>query len=710
MTHEPARRVAAPENIFVVGLAMAGAVSAGAYTAGVLDTLFRALDDHERRFQAGEVDHQVVLKAISGASAGGICAAIAAAGLVQGVVAFDPHDPFRPGLPLLHELWVERIKLTDGTDRGLLGGGDLGRDADGVDRPVTSILDSTHIDDEAAALVAQVERGADEAGLGYIAGELDLFLTTTNLMGVTYEVDFGSGKDGHGHVMASHGNVEHFRLTGLGRTPWRSAWLDRWGDGGIALPAPRARGARIGFGDIFRDALPSAWARLVRAAVASGAFPVGLSARRLDVGADELRNRAWPVDTDPQTRRPEPVLPMAPAVEGGEPEAVTHLGYVAVDGGVANNEPFELARFAIRDLDPSADTWRLAANPRGALAANRAVIMIDPFPEGPEMMLASADAAGRRRESGVLFTLRRLLPSLINQARFKPMELLAATDCTIHSRFLIAPSRTTPQGVKLRGAMAVASGFLGGFGGFFNRVFREHDYRLGQHNCRSFLNKYFVIDSENAVFAGRTDLLPGAAPGMRRILQVADDALPDFVDANGCFHPGPPISDARPAERGGRWPGLTLDEFEDGKRIALGRFTRIATPLMREIGLTNRVLRRIALFLWFGIPRVWGGISQTVSGDIGNRIKGEMIARDQLLSARYFDDPRDRALYAAIVRNGTRRASAAELAAQSEIFVPIPGQPMARLILTARDVENRAKAGVVRLSRHRGRWALVAGQ
>jgi len=710
MIPEPAPRMAEPEHTFVVGLAMAGAISAGAYTAGVLDTLIRALAEHERRFQAGEVDHQVVLKAMSGASAGGICAAIGAAGLVQGVVAFDPNDPFRPGLPLLHELWVDRIKLTDGTDRGLLGAGDLGRDADGAERPVASILDSTHIDDEAALLVARVERGVGAAGLGYVARELDLFLTTTNLMGVTYEVNFGGGKDGHGHVMASHGNVEHFRLTGLGRNPWQSAWLERWDDSGIALPAPQEQGARIGFGDIFGDALPSAWARLVRAAVASGAFPVGLSSRRLDVSAQELGNRAWPVDTDPDLRRPEPVLPMAATVEGGEPVAVEQIGYVAVDGGVANNEPFELARFAIRDIDPGAQTWQLAANLREADRANRAVIMIDPFPEGPEMTLASADAAGRRREAGVLFALRRLLPSLINQARFKPMELLAATDSTIHSRFLVAPSRTTPEGAKLRGAMAVASGFLGGFGGFFNRVFREHDYRLGQHNCRSFLNKYFVLDSTNAVFAERTDLLPGSAPGMRRILQVADDALPDFVDANGCFHPGPPAAGAAPAERGERWPGLSLDEFEGGKRIAVDRFTRIATPLMREVGLTNRLLRRIALFLWFGIPHVWGGISQTVSGDIGNRIKGEMIARNQLLSSRYFDDPRDRALYAAIVRNGRRKASAAELAAQSEIFAPTRERPMAKLILTAQDVEDRAKAGIVRLSRHGGRWKLVAGQ
>ncbi len=706
MASGQARREAAPENTFVIGLAMAGAVSAGAYTAGVLDTLFRALAEHERRFQAGEVDHQVILKVMSGASAGSICAALGAASLVQGVVPLDPDDRFRPGLPMLHELWVERIRLTDGAGHGLLGEGDLGADETGESRPVTSILDSTHIDEEALALVADVLRGAEGEGLGFVAEDLEIFLTTTNLMGVTYEVRFGGdgGGYGHGHVMASHGNVEHFRLSGLGRHPWRSEWLRRWADSGISLRAPDDPGARLDFGDVFRDPMPSGWARLVRSAVASGAFPVGLSSRRLDVSYAELEGRAWPIDTDPHERRPRPILPKT------IPGPVATIGYVAVDGGVANNEPFELARYALRDVDRTQETWRLAPNARSARDANRAVIMIDPFPEGPEMTLASDDAPGKRRESSVLFAIKRLLPSLINQARFKPTELLNATDSSIHSRFLIAPSRTTPDGAKLRGAMAIASGFVGGFGGFFSRNFREHDYRLGQHNCRSFLHKYFVLDSKNPVFAGRNDLNHGVGDGMACILQVGKDALPDFVDEAGAFYPRLTPGEAGGAERGDRWPGLSLAEFETGKRIAARRAERVATLLMREVGLTTWVKRFVATYLWRGLPFIGGGIRDTLSVDLGNRIKGEMVARNQLLASRYFDDPRDRALYAAIVRNGNRRATPAQLATQSEIYVPTPDKPMATLTLTEADVEERVRAGVVRLSRYKGRWRLSAGQ
>src|SRR6478735_626234 len=64
---------------FYVGLCMAGAVSAGAYTAGVMDYLIEALDEWEkRRGQPGVPDHRVVIPVMGGASAGGMTSIIAA--------------------------------------------------------------------------------------------------------------------------------------------------------------------------------------------------------------------------------------------------------------------------------------------------------------------------------------------------------------------------------------------------------------------------------------------------------------------------------------------------------------------------------------------------------------------------------------------------------------------------------------------------------
>ncbi len=63
-------------NTYHLGLAMAGAVSAGAYTAGVLDYLFETLERWEaEKIKGGVPTHKVVLDIMGGASAGGMCAA-----------------------------------------------------------------------------------------------------------------------------------------------------------------------------------------------------------------------------------------------------------------------------------------------------------------------------------------------------------------------------------------------------------------------------------------------------------------------------------------------------------------------------------------------------------------------------------------------------------------------------------------------------------
>ena len=71
---------AASEDTFQIGLALSGAISAGAYTAGVLDYLFQALNAWE---QAKKKDprapqHQVNLQVVTGASAGAITGALGA--------------------------------------------------------------------------------------------------------------------------------------------------------------------------------------------------------------------------------------------------------------------------------------------------------------------------------------------------------------------------------------------------------------------------------------------------------------------------------------------------------------------------------------------------------------------------------------------------------------------------------------------------------
>lgn len=62
---------------FDIGLVMAGAISAGAYTAGVVDFLLQALEEWQQLKDKGEgPPHDVKIRVMSGASAGGMTSAI----------------------------------------------------------------------------------------------------------------------------------------------------------------------------------------------------------------------------------------------------------------------------------------------------------------------------------------------------------------------------------------------------------------------------------------------------------------------------------------------------------------------------------------------------------------------------------------------------------------------------------------------------------
>ena len=106
----PKTRPPPDDGTFEIGLVLAGAVSAGAYTAGVMDFLFEALDEWYR-LRAKDADlpqHNVVLRVISGASAGGINGAIAAAACRYAFppITLDNADKQGPENPFFNT-WVE---------------------------------------------------------------------------------------------------------------------------------------------------------------------------------------------------------------------------------------------------------------------------------------------------------------------------------------------------------------------------------------------------------------------------------------------------------------------------------------------------------------------------------------------------------------------------------------------------------------------------
>jgi hypothetical protein len=696
---------------FLIGLTMAGAVSAGAYTAGVLDFLLRALDAHNARCnpKAPDADldtprHKVVLKAVSGASAGGVCTGLSIVGLVgnqkegqkDGEARLEEpkrktHDPgaayefsYDYTFDALHDVWVENLDLwMPERQQGFLALDDL----EDKSEQLQSVLNGKHIDDAANKALDETRWGREGkpgAKYSFLATEVDMFLTTTNLMGAPYNVQFTGGEDTDGggtakkasaHKMAQHSAVRHFRISGLGTHEFDSVWLKRWQDSGIPLTLPATPGDILPF-----EEEGSTWRDFKISAVATGAFPAGLSPRLIAAEAHDFgviadgasaRGGALPIEADPKDgddddthqekwRHPRPVF-------GEDVDPVAKVHFVAVDGGVANNEPFEYARFSLRgprkagaEEEIGGDGY-LAHNPRGAREADRAVIMIDPFPEGPEhtpLTLAEADAV-----RGMLPSLKRLFPTLMNQARFKPAELMHAADRDIHSRFLIAPSRRsdkdrgvagaedvpdehTPQS----GAKAIASGAFGGFSGFFDHSFRVHDFVLGQRNCQSFLKNYFMLNADNRILhlsPEATKKLKDKGVTRRRIIDPGDEMLTNTI--------------ALP-----NWPRIDNNRLDPMLKQADRRLGRVGVRLVEAFPIS-----KIAAFF---IYRAWepmvmfGGMKNTLNAFLTMIVLSELIRRDQHSDYRDLADPgRDafmREVVVALLNRGDASVTAAELFAQ----------------------------------------------
>lgn len=477
---------------FRLGLTMAGAVSGGAYTCGVLDFLLEALDVWERSKAAEAAagkppgdwrvpPHDLRLESLSGTSAGSLCTALLAVALQEEAPGVPPVRGADPDNKL-YRSWVEEIHI----DR-LLGVGDLDEEAgDGLP---PSLLDGSRLDAITRAFVGYDWKDHRPP---WVDPGLTLELCVTNLSGQSYGLSF-QGEALHDeapegrvpqHVMRNHADVVAFRLAYPPDTGFGGALRlgeDTFGPH-LLLPADEPDNP--------------AWDLLRQAALASGAFPLGLPARRLELPWDYYRRRRWTV-AEPHPQAADALsLAMLEIAPSEHPPNVEEglFKFLCVDGGVINNEPFELVR------------RRLAGgpglrNPRGADKADRAVVMIDPF---PDMERIKPDKA---LDPGFAAVLSLLVGAAVQTGRFKPEEVFLAQQAGCHSRFMIAPVRSyaTADGGSHIEPDALAAAPCAAFGGFLSRDFRAHDFRLGRRNCQRFLARHFLLAEENPLFRAWSD-------------------------------------------------------------------------------------------------------------------------------------------------------------------------------------------------------------
>ncbi|MFC2126345.1 patatin-like phospholipase family protein [Bacteroidota bacterium] len=471
------------DNVFDIALVMAGAVSAGAYTAGVIDFLLEALDSWEKKKKQEESlpekdrtvpYHKVRIRVLTGASAGGMTAGMFAKVIEQVSVGnreinkrvkspdIKPEDKSP-----IERTWVDEIDISK-----LLNMTDLGKDSPGI----RSLLDSTPIDEIADGELISKDHGKPWTKRPeYIHKKLKLFLTLTNLRGIPYEFDL-EGLTGFSFGMREHADYLYKEI---------NETLDE--------------------GD---------WEEIKESAKATGAFPVGLSARLIHRDPEYYSTRFNKDNKDYS-----PFLKIREKFES--------YSFVAVDGGVLNNEPLELARAALyapkdktvveqkiqadkelrveklleeglmiinklEDKDKKDSYSKELVKAYADVNINKAIILIDPFPNRLEYKENPTP-----KNLALTKIILPLISAIRGQALFKPRELIFTAHKNVFNRFMIAPVRKRKD--KKRADNAIACGFFGGFGGFFDQKFRQHDYWLGRFNCQAFLKKYFVIPENDFV-------------------------------------------------------------------------------------------------------------------------------------------------------------------------------------------------------------------
>ncbi|AMR32704.1 hypothetical protein A0256_15375 [Mucilaginibacter sp. PAMC 26640] len=450
-------------NTFHAGICMAGAVSAGAYTAGVMDYLLEALENWERAktLQAqgkltGIPKHRFKIEVLGGASAGGMTAAITAAAVQSAfapVYQADQNDSAKTDQNPLYNCWVN-LKEQGDKDmmHHMLNTDDIENDInDNKSKEVRAGFNSSFIQEIASNMLDKRVEKEKVYQRPYFAADADVFTTITNLRGFNYKVTFETSTGPREHRMKMHRDYAFFRLGENGNNDGRIP---------VNFNAPNGLNTNI----------------LKQAAMATGAFPVGLESRdlersTLDIEQNKYLNLMLTGKLDDTATVKYEFLP-----------AEENFLTLNVDGGVINNEPYDITQNLLNDRQ----NISAAAVKTSAADFNSLVLMIDPFPNDDEPETSSYVTKRAWRN-----VLPSILSAMRGQLMMKDEQIKRAYLSDDYTRFLIMPVRYNDKGLSEK--YTIACGSLGGFGGFFSKDFRKHDFFLGRRNCQQFLHRHFTV-------------------------------------------------------------------------------------------------------------------------------------------------------------------------------------------------------------------------
>ncbi len=464
---------------FHLGLCMAGSISAGAYTAGVMDYLIEALGQWQKAkgTDASVPDHQVVIDLLCGSSGGGMTGAMSFFALMDDKMEHAKlnADGITYTPPVNNVLWNSWVELTGGdVFSELLSTKDIG------DYTINSGLNSDFIDKVAGNLQSYVNDLAKRGGSHppYVGPAPEMFMTLFNITGINYELltKSSTGANSSKQYVADHRDMAHFRWTDKPypekdmKDPDNPKNKDCDGRMPVSL-------SNLGHLPVVIDA-----------AKATGAFPVGLKARLVSREAkfiwdNPFFSRDGKFDWES--------IFLGDQLKKNREGIYTSLN---ADGGTANNEPVELAQNLLLnmrdkiydDVDLVKEVGEMNKEEKEKAKKehliNTTVLLIDPFPSTTNEIVAPNERSGILPGYGF-----SLINAMNSQLIFDAKDALDAYKKENYGLHIISPSKPDTQA-----DLAIACGSLYGFGGFLEREFRVHDFFLGRKNCQSFLRKYFV--------------------------------------------------------------------------------------------------------------------------------------------------------------------------------------------------------------------------
>ena len=540
----------ADQDTFYVGLCMAGAVSAGAYTAGVMDYLLEALTEWEkRRGQPGVPTHKVQIPVMGGASAGGMTSVMAATALNNPLPPIDkPSDDLLAEHPenKLYHSWVD---LTAPDMFSLM------LDTSDVKAGnVISGLNSTFIGPIATRVVS-ADTTQWQPLPPFIKPGLKIFTTLTNLQGFPYIIPFNDQdpKNAQKYNMTVHNDYACFELTEDDITGPNDGWM------------PLNLKTKLNT-DV-----------AAAAAMATGAFPVGLESRLITRDSQYVNANPWLKGYLQQT----------PLPAGG-------YQTLNVDGGLINNEPFEKVRDVLVGI-----TNEAPEDYNDFSKFESTVLMIEPFPTTPAQPISLSQDLSN--------VISCTLSSMLSQMRAKPLNITNALDKSCAGQYLITPSRIVPgidgaPAAVFAGELAMACGALSGFSGFMNKEFRVHDYFLGRYNCKIFLRDYFTVPAanvnDNPIFKNgyanaNVDQFKSTKDGSYQIIPVFADTT-DYTFPVFKFNSG------------SNWPVVQdsdIDKFSSGLKARI-----------------QAIMLNVSAFNWFTKSLLWIGAKVVLNGMLAGKI------------------------------------------------------------------------------------------